>query len=311
MQIVDKQLLEIREKFRDFYNQNLIDDYKELEKNRKKQLLRFIVLAIIGVFVCGLLNSFLDRDGVYTDNEVKAFVAVVCFFYVILYGIYNNFLKATKQAVMDKILSFFGNMKYGKSDIHYSCIDKSELFPNFDFEEIDDCFKGSYEEVNINVSEHKLIRGTGKRAKTIFKGIFILFDFNKKFKGKTVVYSNNIINNTFSCVKGKKVDVNLEDVVFSKEWKVKATDQIEARYVLTPMLMEQMLKIKKLFKGVGIEFSFFDNKLFIAIPTYKNLFETTSLFSSALGYHRVQNVIYQFYCIFSIVKILKLKKDDN
>ena len=83
MQIVDKQLLEIREKFRDFYNQNLIDDYKELEKNRKKQLLRFIVLAIIGVFVCGLLNSFFYRDGVYTDNEVKAFVAVVCFFYVI------------------------------------------------------------------------------------------------------------------------------------------------------------------------------------------------------------------------------------
>ena len=35
MQIVDMQLLEIRDKFRDFYNQNLIDDYKELEKNMK------------------------------------------------------------------------------------------------------------------------------------------------------------------------------------------------------------------------------------------------------------------------------------
>ena len=77
------------------------------------------------------------------------------------------------------------------------------------------------------------------------------------------------------------------------------------------MLMEQMLKVKRLFKGSSIEFSFFDNKLFIAIPTYKNLFETTSLFSSALGYKRVENVIYQFYCIFSIIKILKLKKDDN
>lgn len=310
MQIVDMQLLEIRDKFRDFYNQNLIDDYKELEKTRKKQLLIFITLAIVGMFVHGLLNSFFGRDGIYTDGEEKALFFVFGLFVIILLGIYKSFLKVTKQAVMDKILSFFGDMKYGRSDIHYSCINNSELFPNFDFEEIDDCFKGCYDGVNINVSEHKLIRGTGKRAKTIFNGIFILFDFNKKFKGKTVVYSNNI-NNTFSCARGEKVDVNLEDVVFSKEWKVKATDQIEARYILTPMLMEQMLKVKRLFKGNSVEFSFFDNKLFIAISTYNNLFETTSLFSSALGYKRVENVIYQFYSIFSIIKILKLKKDDN
>jgi hypothetical protein len=178
-----------------------------------------------------------------------------------------------------------------------------------------------------------------------------MLDFDKKFIGKTVVkrkgnfwvnlvgcffvalmllsalfigiYDKNYVNLFLSVLfliimfvgikkyRFEKKEVKLEDVVFSKKWKVYATDQIEARYLLTTAFMERILEVKRRFKGKDIEFSFFDNKLFIAVHTSKDLFETTSLFKSALSYHRMQNVVYQFYSVFSIIDLLKIKGTEE
>ena len=110
--------------------------------------------------------------------------------------------------------------------------------------------------------------------------------------------------------KNKYKKVYLEDVVFAKNWKVKATDQVEARYVLTPALMERMLKIKKMFYGNSIHFAFFNNKVLIAVGTNKDMFETTSLFASAFEYRRVREVIVQFYNIFAVIDEMKQKELD-
>ena len=109
----------------------------------------------------------------------------------------------------------------------------------------------------------------------------------------------------------KKKKVCLEDVIFSKKWKVYADDQIEARYVLTPALMERMLKVKKLFHGYRIDFSFWESNLLIAVHTNKDMFETTSLFKSTLEYRKVQEVICQLYSVFSVINVLKLRANEN
>ena len=114
----------------------------------------------------------------------------------------------------------------------------------------------------------------------------------------------------YGIFKSKYKKVYLEDVVFAKNWKVKATDQVEARYVLTPALMERMLKIKKMFYGNSIHFAFFNNKVLIAVGTNKDMFETTSLFASAFEYRRVREVIVQFYNIFAVIDEMKQKELD-
>ena len=105
--------------------------------------------------------------------------------------------------------------------------------------------------------------------------------------------------------------VNLEDIVFSKKWKVYADDQVEARYVLTPAVMERMLAVKKLFHGNRLDFSFWGNNLLIAVHTNKDMFETTSLFKSALDYRKVQEVICQLYSVFSVIDVLKLQNESR
>ena len=101
--------------------------------------------------------------------------------------------------------------------------------------------------------------------------------------------------------------VILEDARFIKRWNVSASDQVYARVILTPILMENMLKIQKLFHGYSIDFSFFDNKLLIAVHSRKNMFETTSLMLPALDSTKVDEVYDQLRCIFTLIDILVSK----
>ena len=98
--------------------------------------------------------------------------------------------------------------------------------------------------------------------------------------------------------------VVLEGLSFMRNWRILTDNQIEARYILTPLFMEKMLEIKRLFHGKHIDFSFFNNKLLIAVHTRKNMFETTSLFVPALSYHKVRDVVSQLHSIFAIIDVI-------
>ena len=98
--------------------------------------------------------------------------------------------------------------------------------------------------------------------------------------------------------------VILEGISFLQKWKVMTDNQVEARYLLTPAFMEKMLAIKRLFKGKHIDFSFFDNKLLIAVHTRKDMFETTALFTSAKSYHKIRDVVSQIYSIFAVIDVV-------
>ncbi|MBP5352153.1 MAG: DUF3137 domain-containing protein [Alphaproteobacteria bacterium] len=101
--------------------------------------------------------------------------------------------------------------------------------------------------------------------------------------------------------------VLLEGLAFMKKWKVYTDDQIAARVILTPVLMENIVKVCKLFHGKNVDFSFFSNKLLIAVHTRTNLFETTSLFLPALHYGKVREVVNQLHSIFSVIDVLNIK----
>ncbi len=105
--------------------------------------------------------------------------------------------------------------------------------------------------------------------------------------------------------------VELEGIPFLRSWHVLTDNQIEARYILTPVFMEKMLEIKRLFHGKYIDFGFFDRKLLIAVHTRKDLFETTSLFVPALSYHKVREVVSQLHSIFAVTEMIMDNVKNN
>lgn len=98
--------------------------------------------------------------------------------------------------------------------------------------------------------------------------------------------------------------VLLEGLSFMRRWSVLTDNQIEARYLLTPVFMEKIMEVKHFFHGRHVDFSFFDNKLLIAVHTRKDMFETTSLFTSALNYRRIYDVVGQLQSIFAVIDLI-------
>ena len=66
--------------------------------------------------------------------------------------------------------------------------------------------------------------------------------------------------------------IRLEDPRFEKEFCVYGEDQVEARYILTPSLMERIMAFKNKWNK-DVHLSFLDSRVYIAISMYKDLFE--------------------------------------
>lgn len=96
----------------------------------------------------------------------------------------------------------------------------------------------------------------------VYDGVFGYAQLPFNFK------STLTINTTFRTT--KKLDaITLEDVSFNKLFKIKCSDQIEARYILTPEVMLDLMKLKTKMGKIKLILS--GDMMFIGFPN-QNLF---------------------------------------
>lgn len=133
----------------------------------------------------------------------------------------------------------------------------------------------------------------------IFSGFFFIADFQKDFRGQTVIYRNSWIKWSNS---GQRI--KLENPEFEKRFDTYSTDQVEARYLLTPALMEKLIELDRKFPG-QITLSFLDSKVIIAIPDSKNHFET-SIWQSQLNNNSIFQEFHTLSALLGIVDDLNL-----
>lgn len=131
----------------------------------------------------------------------------------------------------------------------------------------------------------------GRRQETwhdIVKGIIFTADFNKNFNGVTVIRPKDI-GSTLGAWISKAVPVffsknsqlvELENLEFSKTFITHSTDQIEARYILTPAMMDKLCELNQR-SSYTISLSFIESRVYIAFPLKDNYFEPP-LFKSLL-----------------------------
>jgi len=120
--------------------------------------------------------------------------------------------------------------------------------------------------------------GTRTEWHTIFKGIIFAADFNKNFNVSTVVRPKSFgaslgawfSKNVFSF--GNTEVVQLENTDFDNKFVTYSKNQIEARYILTPAMMERILDLNKKCDET-ISISFIHSKMYIAFPLSQNYFE--------------------------------------
>ncbi len=117
-----------------------------------------------------------------------------------------------------------------------------------------------------------------KRYVTLFRGLVFIADFNKHFKGRTMVLTDQAekslggLGTMFQRMNAQRDPlVKMENTDFEKAFVVYASDAVEANYILTPSLMERILQLRA--KLGAIQLAFYNSLVFISIPWKEDLFE--------------------------------------
>ena len=196
----------------------------------------------------------------------------------------REYAKAYKQEVLPEIAKLFGNFMYMLDGrIALDKMKPSKILPHHDRYDSEDYFTGSYKDVNIEFSEVDFKQKRRNKNRTyyvsVFKGLAILLDMkSKKFYGHTILDRNKSkLSEWFKEKSSKLKRANLVDPKFEGIYDVYTNDQVEARYLVDPVMMEHFTGLNEQYDGKSLMASFYDSKLLILIESPHNYFEPADL----------------------------------
>ena len=307
----------------DFYYNDLHPDLQELEKKREAIKAKLIkVFVALAVFTGGVLFWIYSAVGYFHDSMF--FVAILAL--IIGTMLYRFMIKDyvgdfKLQIIKPLIHAIDEHLRYTpKGSISEKLFVRSKLFKHrIDRYRGNDHVKGKIDHIPLQFSdvhaEYKTRDSKGRtRWHTIFQGLFIVAEFNKSFKGETIIVPDNaekllgsVIGNWLQSKNMNRNElVKMDNPEFEKAFVVYGTDQIEARYILTHAMMDRLLGFKKR-TGENLFISFTGDHIHLAINYKKDLFEPT-VFTSLLNYKQAMEYIQTLKLAIGIVEELKLNQ---
>ncbi|BDY13092.1 DUF3137 domain-containing protein [Hydrogenimonas cancrithermarum] len=300
----------------DYYYEGLYPELEALEKERKRIVRQIVVVFIV---VALALLWILSRTG--GNAETFLFLAFGAF---VLLGFVINWLMGSyrrrfKERIFRKIVTRIDpNLIYIPDGMIPKTIFRlSGLFSDdIDHYDGNDLIRGKIGETPIEFSDLTVEKETtdakGRKDRhTIFAGTFIMTEFHKSFKHTTMVFPDiaerylGVLGGWLQGMASKKL-VRMDNPAFEKEFKVYADDPIEAHYLLTPIIMEKLVALKKR-ADAPLYLSFKYDKLFIAIANGGDWFEPT-LLKSLLSIDIFKAYIENLNLILGIVEELNLNR---
>lgn len=302
----NQSLEEVQEKFRDFYEKELKNDIVFIERLREKYLKSLHTRSVVCVLlaIIALTGIFLLKLDIKNNFELfYLFILMFCWLQTYLHLRYLREYKSKyKNIIMNKICSFLQVFEYVKKIDKKSLkkiLIESRLFDEASFFDMfccDDFFVGKYRDAFVFIADG------GYNG---FRGVWILLVRNVSLSGRIIVHEKGISHSKGLTVAGRLeqtkdlIKLSSVDEVLQKNWNIYTSDQFEANYLLTPTFLERIEEIKHSFCGLGIELSFWQNKLLIAVNTVEDEFEFCSMQKSALDYDDKRKMMVQFYTILS------------
>ncbi|WP_297995405.1 DUF3137 domain-containing protein [uncultured Campylobacter sp.] len=244
--------------------QSLEDERAALQKSVKKAGL---IAAVVGTGVGALVARFWGE------------AAVGVFFGVAVYGVVSALLTASKRRnfrsnfknkVVASITKSFG-LSYDES----GGLTADEFFEIYDCyineQSSEDMMSGEVQGVRVRFSDfyaaEKVRTKNGTRTDVKFQGVLFVADFHKRLNCEVRVCHKNSRN-----LRKYGQRANMDDVKFEEFFDVYTTDQVGARYALTPLLMQRLTEVY-LRLGSQINAVLREDKIYVAIETWRDNFE--------------------------------------
>ena len=244
--------------------QSLEDERVALQKAVKKANL---AASVVGTSVGALVALFWEE------------MAVGAFFGVAVYGVVSALLTASKRRnfrsnfknrVVASIAKSFG-LSYDES----GGLTADEFFEIYDCyineQSSEDMMSGEVQGVRVSFSDfyaaEKVRTKNGTRTDVKFQGVLFVADFHKRLNCEVRVCHKNSRN-----LRKYGQRANMDDVKFEEFFDVYTTDQVGARYALTPLLMQRLTEVY-LRLGSQINAVLREDKIYVAIETWRDNFE--------------------------------------
>jgi len=245
-------------------------------------LILFIILFLLLMFC-------------FSSNESNIFGIIFgILFAVMAISLIMMFSKQRKYRAMYKnyyvkksINQVFSDAVYEPNKgIDFDVIASTKMLNMGDRFESSDYVAGKYKNVPFELSDvhiqEMVVVSNGKTTTTtyttIFRGRWMIFDFNKTFKSNIRVAAKNFFGGR-STIFSKLQRVKMESEEFNKKFYVFGDNEHDVFYILTPQLME---KIEALSDSIGgrVMLCFINSKLHVALNNGRDYFEPNSIFSN-------------------------------
>jgi hypothetical protein len=178
--------------------------------------------------------------------------------------------------------------------------------------QLEDYIAGTYAGLGFQLCEAKLIGRSHGKTFCAFHGLLLRIPMSKSFAGQTFVQPAR--------ERGlDKIDlgaarlltrarwpetVRLEDPRFGQQFRVYASDQIEARYLLTPAMMVRLIALADRAGDRRVECAFLNGELLLALGVTHDMFEVTKLLDDPESFAPVWQLQEELSLIYNLIDCL-------
>lgn len=251
--------------------------YSEIEVERVKARNKFLIFLLSGiaVLIIGAIIAFLTTISVFF-----IFIIIFAILMILAFSYKKNFDLKFKMTVISSLIKeeLGADAKYNPTGgINLDSIMKHKMYESPDRWHMEDYIQSSYNDVEYSMCdarfEERHVRYDSKGNRHV--------DYDVYFSGRIIcIQLNRDLNTRLKIVEGhprgfnkqgmEKFETELID--FNKKYDTYVNDKEMAFYMLTPVMLQKLLELEKLFKGT-IQYSFDDNNFMIFINNSGNSLE--------------------------------------
>ncbi|MDP3586650.1 MAG: DUF3137 domain-containing protein [Sulfuricurvum sp.] len=307
----------------DFYYKELYPSLNELEKTRMQIISQLKWYGGMGAVVFTLTAIWMGKNfGLFHPLMIAVAIGFIVLASITYRFMTQGYAKDFKSKIITPLIGAIdSNLLYNPDFmISQHLFERSQLFNHkVDRYNGNDYVKGSIDGVPLEFSdvhaEYQTKDSKGRTQwQTLFRGLFLVAEFNKYFKSKTVILPDQAEKNFGTLIGGWLQSINfsrddlirLDDPEFEKAFVVYGNDPIEARYILSHSMMKRILEFQKKITH-PLFVSFVHNHIHIGIGTKKDLFEP-AVFTSLLDFKQAMEYINTLRYTIGLVEELKLNE---
>jgi len=303
--------------FDGFFAREIAPFIEEKEAERKFVIRRALWRAL-PVIAAGLL-AFAVSSQVIESEDARGF-ALFGSFAIMIFGALMltsvmSWGRTFAEELSAKIFGHFGYIYSPKAPENFlASFNQCNLLPGYDRASAEDHVLGEVDGVPFELAEafleKKVRRDKRDDYDLVFRGLVARYAFPKRFAGRTIVRGDRGFLNALGDAGAGGERVHLEDPRFEERFDVFSSDQVEARYLLTPAFMERLVRLADASDG-PMQAAFDGNDLLLVIDGRRGYFAQPSPWKDLRQSNHICSFVEDIAFIREIAETLKLDAETR